>query len=80
MVDFNRNRSVTDGAWHFVVGVVDCDVGAAISIDGALDAMREIDTSFADLSNVRDPTIGVADERVFAPSEFFEGHTAHSPA
>jgi hypothetical protein len=69
-VFFGGKRTVADGAWHFVVGVVDRDVGAAIYVDGALDAMQMIDTSAYDLSNDRDPTIGVADRM---SQEFFSG-------
>ena len=69
-VFFGGKRVVADGAWHFVVGVVDRDVGAAIYVDGALDAMQMIDTSAYDLSNDRDPTIGVADRM---SQEFFSG-------
>ena len=73
MVNVDSNTPLTDGAWHFVAGVVDRDVGAAIYIDGALDATQEIDTSFANLSNDRNPTIGVADEQVQVSPEFFNG-------
>lgn len=69
-VFFGGKTRVTDGSTHFIVGVVDRDVGAAIYVDGALDAMQMIDTSAYDLSNGRNPTIGVADGM---SQEFFSG-------
>ena len=69
-VFFGGRKTVADGAWHFIVGVVDRDVGATIYVDGAFDTMQMIDTSAYDLSNDRDPTIGVADQM---SQEFFSG-------
>jgi len=64
---------VTDGAWHLVVGVVDRDVGAKIYVDCSLDASQSIDTSSVDLSNDRNPRIGLDDGWRYATDEFFDG-------
>jgi uncharacterized repeat protein (TIGR02543 family) len=55
------NSTINDNAWHFVVSVVDRDVGAKIFIDGNLDSQVNMDTSAYDLSNNRDPMIGAND-------------------
>lgn len=73
LVNIDGNTTVTDGAWHFVAGVVYRHGGAAIYVDGVLDMTQSIDTSSYDLSNDRNPTIGAADERIYAPPEFFNG-------
>jgi hypothetical protein len=77
LVRFPGTTTVTDGAWHFVAGVVDRRSGGAIYVDGVLDAKQAIDTSDYDLSNGRSPTIGaidmVVDRAVGYPDEFFNG-------
>jgi hypothetical protein len=72
-VYLNGSATVTDGAWHFVAGVVHRHLGALIYVDDSLDATQMIDTSALDLSNDRDPTIGVSDGRGSAPEEFWNG-------
>jgi 6-phosphogluconolactonase (cycloisomerase 2 family) len=65
---------VTDGKWHLVVGVVDRHQGASLYVDCNLDATESFDTSGYDLSNDRNPTIGVSDgANMGAPSELFAG-------
>jgi hypothetical protein len=67
---FYSNQTIVDGNWHFVVGVVDRAVGAKIYIDGKLDSSQALDTSAYDLSNSRNPTMGVNDVDA---SEHFNG-------
>ncbi len=67
---FYSNQTIVDDNWHFVVGVVDRAVGAKIYIDGKLDSSQALDTSAYDLSNSRNPTMGVNDVDA---SEHFNG-------
>ena len=39
MVNVDSNTPVTDGAWHFVVGVVDRDVGAVVALQTSVRAV-----------------------------------------
>ncbi len=75
VVFFDGNTTVTDDVWHFVVGVVDRHLGAAIYVDGILDATQAIDTSAYDLSNDVNPTIGANEDCCGQPfvCEFFPG-------
>jgi hypothetical protein len=43
------NVTINDNAWHFVVGVVDRDIGAKIYVDSNLDVQVNHDTSYARL-------------------------------
>ena len=58
---FAGHMAINNDTWHFVVGVVDRDVGAKIFIDSNLDAQVNTDTSTYDLSNNRNPMIGFND-------------------
>lgn len=55
------NVTINDNAWHFVVGVVDRDIGAKIYVDSNLDVQVNHDTSMHDLSNNNNPMIGFND-------------------
>jgi len=61
---------INDDEWHLVVGTVARDVGAKLYIDRNVDAITFLNTSSYDLSNDRNPTIGIND---VAGNEPFEG-------
>lgn len=58
-VNYWGNTTVNDGQWHLVVGIVDRDYGGKIYVDGVFDSEDIIDTSSYDLSNSRNPAIGI---------------------
>ena len=61
IIGFAGNTTINDGQWHLVAGVVDRDLGAKIYIDGNLDASQNVITTSFDLSNDRNPRIGLND-------------------
>jgi 6-phosphogluconolactonase len=74
LIGLDGTTNVTDGNWHLVVGVVDRHQGASLYVDCNLDGAESFDTSFHDLSNDRNPTIGMSDgANAGAPTEFFAG-------